>query len=648
MSAREPRWIWLCVALVGFGCLPELAGAAPDPVFEATACPFVVPAGVDEGRDLVCGYVAVPEWHRDPDGRSLRLAVVILKSQSRAARPDPALMLAGGPGESTFDTYVAGVTSSEGALFTAQRDIVLIELRGLHYSEPTLGCPGLNEALVDMLGLDLESSGLAARQQAAVRACRTRLLEEGVDLSAYNSAESTHDIALAMTALGYERFNVYANSAGTRLAQSLMRAYPERLRAVVLASVVPIDQDLVRQMPRNAARALRLIFERCAADPACDARFPDLEQKLQDLMAQLERQPWELEIRDPRSGRTAALRLTPERLARWLFVAMYSTDHVARLPEEISRLAAGDRSVFEEATSAGVFFLPDTFSWGEHFSFTCSEAGDRMAAPLPASDDFPEFAEAAADLPFGPGRIRAACDVWDVEPLAPALSSPVQSGVPTLLLSGELDNVTPPTYAESVARGLSRSYAYEFPGVAHSPIDAGICPFLMMAQFLEDPTRAPDDACLVRMREGRTLPEPFGSRLAVLVPSICLLLSCLLVWPLAALRTRSPRRGPRLGRVLAGTAAVFDLAFLGVFAAGAPALLLLSLFILREPGRLLEGYPLTLRLVAWLPLASLAPAAGAVVAGLQARRDEGWRPAARIYYAGVLIAAFAFAYQVSM
>src|SRR3970040_396136 len=45
------------------------------PRFEPSACPFEVP----EGERVECGALIVPERHANPDGPTIRLAVVILR-----------------------------------------------------------------------------------------------------------------------------------------------------------------------------------------------------------------------------------------------------------------------------------------------------------------------------------------------------------------------------------------------------------------------------------------------------------------------------------------------------------------------------------------------------------------------------------------
>ena len=95
-----------------------------EPGFEPSACPFDLPIGLEEGRDLICGYMTVPEDHSNPDGPTIRLAVAILKSPDPNPSPDPLFIAQGGPGGSTIDTYLEVIPSSR---LRNHRDIVLFD-----------------------------------------------------------------------------------------------------------------------------------------------------------------------------------------------------------------------------------------------------------------------------------------------------------------------------------------------------------------------------------------------------------------------------------------------------------------------------------------------------------------------------------------
>jgi len=92
------------------------------------------------------------------------------------------------------------------------------------------------------------------------------------------------------------------------------------------------------------------------------------------------------------------------------------------------------------------------------------------------------------------------CEIWGAKEAAPIENQPVASDIPTLLLAGEYDPVTPPSWGEMVAEGLSNSFYFEFPGVAHgASVTGGECPLSVALAFLDDPTTEPDGSCLAEM-----------------------------------------------------------------------------------------------------------------------------------------------------
>ena len=73
------------------------------------------------------------------------------------------------------------------------------------------------------------------------------------------------------------------------------------------------------------------------------------------------------------------------------------------------------------------------------------------------------------------------------------------SGIPTLVLEGEFDPVTPPEYGRLVADNLTNSYFLEFPGIGHDLIGASECARTIAGAFLADPSQAPDATCIDEM-----------------------------------------------------------------------------------------------------------------------------------------------------
>ncbi len=498
---KKNRWTWLGLILVLAGCSQlatkptptalSPAGTPPAtplvPQFAPAACPFTLPPGITEGKDVVCGYVTVPEEHAQPAGATLRLAVVIIKSTSVAPAPDPLVMAAGGPGASIVVSAPALLAVTDPDL-RGQRDIVLIEQRGVRYSEPFLFCPELQTLARAWVSRPLPAAERAARRAETVAACRERLTAEGINLAAYNSLESAADIPWVVSALGYDRFNFYGISYATLLAQHLMRDYPERLRSVILDAPVPLGVDYAAAAPANTQRAFRRFFEYCAADPACAVAYPDLEKRFFELVEELKAHPRIVHFESP----AVEAVVTGDTLVWMLYQHLY----YATLPMLPAWLAAfADQRGDDLITALGPELLLSMPTNGMSFSVRCADEAAQLGAEPDLTGVHPQVAATLREA----FSIQADCQVWAVPPLPETALQPVASEIPTLILSGEFDPVTPATNAELLAQRLRHSFAYTLPGRGHGTFLKHRCPTLMVLDFLRDPTHAPVSDCLADM-----------------------------------------------------------------------------------------------------------------------------------------------------
>jgi pimeloyl-ACP methyl ester carboxylesterase len=309
--------------------------------FQPAICPVDLPKGSDLGDRLEFGYIAVPERHARPEGPVIQLAIARFRSASDDPKPDPLVLNTGGPGDSNLDLFVPLMAGPPGKAFLAERDVVVIELRGLRHSKPSLVCEEVFDAQLGMLDRDVKGEEADRILLAAMRASHNRFVEAGIDLSAYNNVETAADIDLVMTALGYDRFNIFGASAGTIVAQHVMRDYPERVRSVILNAAVPIGTPFFRDMVRNASESLEQTFRSCDADSACRAAYPDLEDRFFAYVERLNAEPVTIPVKNPNTGEEVAFVLNGDRLSTWLFVSMYFNTQV---PRSLAKLMAGDYS----------------------------------------------------------------------------------------------------------------------------------------------------------------------------------------------------------------------------------------------------------------------------------------------------------------
>jgi pimeloyl-ACP methyl ester carboxylesterase len=96
----------------------------------------------------------------------------------------------------------------------------------------------------------------------------------------------------------------------------------------------------------------------------------------------------------------------------------------------------------------------------------------------------------------------AECRSWRVRPLPRSFNRPVTSSIPTLVLAGEWDPVTPPKPAREAVKRLKRSFFVEFPGLGHVVVRSeNPCPQSLFRAFLDSPTQRPDTTCAEQMPE---------------------------------------------------------------------------------------------------------------------------------------------------
>ncbi len=470
---------------------------APTPVsLEEAPCPF----GAPDGMTAKCGYLTVPEDHfaTEADGRTIRLAVAVLKDAQGSRRSDPLLFLCGGPGEKCVSS--ADVIAHRLAALRDGRDVVVFDQRGVGYSEPALECSEWEEAILD--NLDEADPEAALRSTfAALMACRDRLLAEGHNLSAYNTIQNAADVQAIRQALGYEEINLFGGSYGSFLAQAVMRDYPDMVRSAIIDTVYPLEKSLFVDVPTNASEAILRLVDACAADEACDGAYPDLKNVLFEVVERLNADPVPIEVIDPATGKRHGAVLTGDGIVSNLTIFLYQTTVLPALPEAIYDVYEGDYGLMAQLNGAKLALL-SAVSRGMMLSVVCAEdLVGRSPEDLKATlESVPPQLVGSADWEltrqYG---IFGLCENWPVEEVDPAFKEPLVSDIPSLVLSGEYDPVTPAKWGRLVASYLSHATFFEFPGIGHSVNMASECARNITRSFLDDPSAAPQASCIDEM-----------------------------------------------------------------------------------------------------------------------------------------------------
>lgn len=479
---------------------PSYAQSDPVPRFEDAACPFILPEGQVEGETVNCGYLIVPENRSDPASPTIKLAVAIFKSTSDTPQA-PMIRLDGGPGGhsvATIGEQLYLLSSSEHLL--ARGDLILIDQRGVGLSEPSLACTEINELSVSLFDVELSFADEAVEYNNALTACRERLVSEGVNLNAYTSAENAADIHDLWTTLGLESVNIYGVSYGTRLALTIMRDFPDGIRSVILDSSFPLQANLYVDIDHSAQRAMSLLFDECAASAECSANFPNLEKLFFDTIEQLNAQPAELTLTSWYTGESYNWIFTGNDLYDLTFQMLYVSQIIGYLPAIIEQTAQGQYMLAELLASA--FLLDFSVDYGMYYSVQCAEEvpfqslEDLTAALTELEPNYRYFGELSAEY----FSVFSTCELWNVAASDEIEQTPVTSDIPTLVVAGQYDPITPPHYGRATAETLSNSFFFEYPGLGHGVFDEGDCPLNITLAFLDDPTTEPPSSCIAEMR----------------------------------------------------------------------------------------------------------------------------------------------------
>jgi pimeloyl-ACP methyl ester carboxylesterase len=309
--------------------------------------------------------------------------------------------------------------------------------------------------------------------------------------------------------LGYESWNLFGISYGTRLALTIMRDFGHTgaIRSVVLDSVYPPQVNDYTDMTANSEQALRLLFARCVSYEPCSRAYPNLEARFYQLVDRFNANPVTITVSDRVNLTVYQIPFTGDDLLKAVLEMMYDENSIKYIPQMISQLEGefGYSSLLTEHLTTNLT-MQANFSEGMELSVQCIEEApfttvaefrEKTAALTPLLVQFHEtFMEATL----------AACAVWDVAPAAPLENEPVHSDIPTLILAGDYDPVTPPGYARDTAVYLPNAYYFEFAGIGHGVANSTSCGVEMTVAFLDEPTMPPDDACLEHMYFGFVVP----------------------------------------------------------------------------------------------------------------------------------------------
>jgi pimeloyl-ACP methyl ester carboxylesterase len=473
-----------CLALVS--CASSSAPSALDRLHQCSS---------DEGpTDAYCGTFKVFEDRQAKSGRTLDLKIVILPALSPDAKPDPLFFLAGGPGQGAAQ-MAAGLRDIFRRV-QAERDIVLVDQRGTGKSNP-LDCKFEEETLA---GFNEPDVAALERLKQCLAELSTR-----ADPRLYTTTIAMDDLDDVRAYLGYDTINVYGGSYGTRAGLVYLRQHGTHVRTIILDGNAPTDMRLPMYFPRDAQRALDRLIEDCRNDAACGAKYPNLGERTRALFARLENEPARVKLTHPRTGIAEEISVRPDLVAGVIGTALYQPVISSLVPELIVRAEASDFQGMLALAMMNDGGGGANMAIGMQLSVICAEDYPRTTA----EDEKRESAGSVFAHYLMGVRMRA-CEFWPKGEVAGDYYQPVESSVPALVMSGDIDPVTPPFWGELVAKTLKNSRHIVAPHTGHGVISTG-CGQRIVRTFVDSGTlEGLDTSCLKTMKRPPFFLTPAG------------------------------------------------------------------------------------------------------------------------------------------
>ena len=472
------------------GTLLIPAGALAS-VFESSPCW----TEMNTKLEIQCGYLLVPEERSDPASRLLRLPVVIFKGREPGAdaggKPEPILILNGGPGGSNWvhsGNFLPLWRPFVKALqIPASRDVILFSQRGTDNSQANpVECPVFTEPEY-YLGTSKRRGGQTdwrAKLEKGIGECRQALEAAGYPFAAYSSQANIADVKDLRSALGLDRLAIYGVSYGARLAVELARHAGVGLTRLILDSPSPPESDYAFRQVENLLAAIRRLEDICGRYKLCRPyRF--VEKNLMNLIKRLDKRPREIRIRSQvgdGKARALYLRLDSAVLVDILFFSFYFPERILMVPKALNNATANDFELLTRLAGQAYFF--DTgINYLTNTSVFCQDtpASRPIAAIRREIKTYPEFRRY---LEHGLWLHETVCPMWLPAAEIHRDANPRPITIPTLILSGGLDPVTPLPAARSLLKTLPEASIIFEASVTHGALPQSECMRRQVAAFL--------------------------------------------------------------------------------------------------------------------------------------------------------------------
>jgi pimeloyl-ACP methyl ester carboxylesterase len=421
----------------------------------------------DSSLTTKCGYLIVPENRTNKQSKLIKLPYIYVQNKNPNKKKDPVLFTTGGPGGSSLNS----VESIHYFEFIKDRDFIAFEQRGTKYALPCLECEEVYTAIKAAYTNNLSKDSLV---NIAVTKCRQRLLANGIDITGYNTTESTEDIEDLRKLLNIDSLNLIGMSYSGGLMLNVLRKYPAHIRALVLDSPLPLTINIDEDELANFNEALHLVFY--------ELNNLLLEEKLKRYLLSIEKKKLTTEYADTLTKKIYKINYGRKEILDIIGSKIGNEDDRNTFPGFIKDLVEGKHKIFINEYFANILNDNSNYS-GMRLSVYCSDKmayADRDIAAQ-QSDIYPFTKN------YNPNDVSfSMCKCWQVPAINADNKKAFYSSIPILLGAGNFDAACRPVYNDILHHYFPKSQRLLFYKKGHVPL-ISLEGNQIIADFLNNP-----------------------------------------------------------------------------------------------------------------------------------------------------------------
>jgi pimeloyl-ACP methyl ester carboxylesterase len=222
--------------------------------------------------------------------------------------------------------------------------------------------------------------------------------------------------------------------------------------------------------------------------------------------ARLDQGPVKTSLRHPRTSRPVEMTVSRGAFASGIRGMLYVPVYASMVPSVVHAAAQGDFSPFAALSVQTAAWSTETMSLGLTLSVMCTEDVQRITDTEADREVHGTF--------LGRSEIdewRKMCSHWPRGPLPTGIDQTRPLQISALILSGDLDPVTPPRWGEVMKTHFPGALHIVVPGTGHNTSTTGCMPDLI-AEFIEKGSAAGlNTSCVQKVRRPPFVIDPSGT-----------------------------------------------------------------------------------------------------------------------------------------